>query len=74
MFGGAHMTWMLVSWLFLIGLFVTVLWLVAVVVSGRAEDTGAAEDILRRRFAAGEINTDEYERQLEELRNTKSVA
>jgi putative membrane protein len=68
------MAWMLVSWLFLIGLFVTILWLVAVVVSGRPEDAGAAEDILRRRFAAGEINTDEYERRLEELRNTRSVA
>jgi uncharacterized membrane protein len=37
--------------------------------SGRTEQRGeSSEELLRRRFAAGEIDAEEYERRLEVLR------
>ena len=74
MFGGAHMFWMVISWLFLIGIFAMLPWFVAKAMGSRPESSGGAEEILRRRYAAGEIDTNEYERRLEELRTTKSAA
>jgi uncharacterized membrane protein len=42
---------------------------------GRGTESGeSAEEILRRRYAAGEMGTEEYENRLEELRKTKQVA
>lgn len=40
--------------------------------SGSAGRTGSAEEILRERFARGEIDAEEYERSLEVLRSGKS--
>jgi putative membrane protein len=57
----------LIFWLIVIGLAV---WLI-VRATGRerAEPRGeGAEEILRRRFASGEIDADEYERRLEVLK------
>lgn len=73
-FNGGHMVWMAISWIVGIGLFATLIWFLAVAVSGRSTARSSAEEILGRRYAAGEINTEEYERRLEELRKTQSAA
>jgi len=57
----------LLFWLVLLGLAVWVI--VRTTRSGRPEPRGeAAEEILRRRFAAGEIDAEEYERRIEVVR------
>lgn len=71
---GGHMIWMTISWLIGIGLFSMLVWLLVSAVNRGPESTGSPEDILRRRFASGEIDTEEYGRRLEELRKTKSAA
>lgn len=54
-------------WLLVLGLTV---WLVLRATGGRdvAPRGESAEELLRRRFAAGEIDAEEYERRLEVLR------
>jgi putative membrane protein len=68
--------WGLVSTLLWIALIVLVVVLVVRLVgnTGSRPPTGpppaeTAEELLRRRFAAGEIDEDEYRRRLEVLRN-----
>ena len=70
-FNGGHMIWMAISWLMGIGLFSMLIWLLVVAVNGRPEANRSPEEILRRRYASGEVETEEYERRLEELRKTK---
>jgi putative membrane protein len=58
-------------WLFWIGLIVLVVWLVVRVVSGgatRGDPQELPEQILKRRYARGEIDKEEYERRLSDLR------
>lgn len=55
----------LLFWLVVLGLPV---WLVVRATGRERAEPRAAEEILRRRFAAGEIDADEYERCLEVLR------
>lgn len=71
---GAHMIWMTISWLVGIGLFSMFVWFLFSLGNRREGPGGSPEKTLRRRYAAGEIDTDEYERRLEELRKTKSAA
>ena len=71
---GGHMIWMTISWLVGIGLFSMFIWLLVSAVNRRPESSRSPEDILKRRYAAGEIETEEYKRRLEELRKTKNVA
>jgi putative membrane protein len=73
-FAGGHMIWMAISWLITIGLFVMLIWLLMDVVSASNSSRTSPEEVLRRRYAAGEIDTGEYERRLDELRKTKSAA
>ena len=74
-FYGGHMVWMVISWLVGIGLLFMLIWLSIAAISGRNNPSGSSpEEILRRRYAAGEINTDEYEQRLEKLRKTKGAA
>jgi uncharacterized membrane protein len=73
-FAGGHMIWMAISWLITIGLFVMLMWLLMDVVSASNSSRTSPEEVLRRRYAAGEIDTGEYERRLDELRKTKSAA
>jgi putative membrane protein len=73
-FNGSHMIWMTISWLVGIGLFSMFVWLLVSTVNRGPGSGPSPEEILRRRYAAGEIETEEYERRLEELRKTKDAA
>ena len=74
--GGPHIIWMAISWIVVIGLFGLLVW--ALFGIGRSYPVSRSdqspEAILRRRYAAGEIDTEEYERRLETLRKTKDAA
>ena len=68
--GGWFMGWMSIGWLFILVLIVTM----ALIVlrnapPGRTAGPGreSPEDLLKRRFAAGEIGDEEYEKKLREL-------
>ena len=66
---GWHMWWMAGSWV--VGLVVALLFVWALVNGTAFKPSGhqeSPETILKRRFARGEINTDEYHQRLVELR------
>ena len=73
-FYGGHMIWMTISWLVGVALLFTFIWFLFDALRGPSAENASAEEILRRRYAAGEIDPDEYERHLDELRKTKSAA
>lgn len=67
------MIWMALFWLIGVGFFVALLWgLFRAVRPGEADPS--PEAILRRRYAAGEIDTDEFERRIATLRKGKDAA
>ena len=67
------MIWMTLSWLIGIGLLVVLLSILFRAV--RPGETGESpEAILRRRYAAGEIDTEEFERRLSTLRKGRDAA
>ena len=74
---GWHGWWMGWWWIFWIALIVVVLWLVFYAASrprnGR-EARRTPEEILRERYARGEIDSEEYQRRLEILRHGDRVA
>jgi uncharacterized membrane protein len=65
--GGWHMWWMTGSWLLAIVIVGLFLW---IWMRGTALETPreSAESILKRRYAQGEINSDEYHQRLTDLR------
>jgi uncharacterized membrane protein len=65
---------MTISWLVGVGLLFTFIWLLVDALRAPSTGNASAEEILRRRYAAGEIDTNEYEQHLDELRKTKSAA
>lgn len=77
--GGFGWLWMFVPLLFWGSLLALVAWVLLKIFPGRrgsespisSEDS--AEEILGRRFARGEIDTDEYERSLEVLRRESNT-
>jgi putative membrane protein len=73
-FAGGHVIWMLISWLVGIGLLIGLVWWIVSAFAGRIPRRDSPESILRRRYAAGEINTEEFEQRLAALRKTKDVA
>jgi putative membrane protein len=73
-FNDGHMFWMAISWLVGVGLFLMLIALLAMGSRDRESIKDSPEDILRRRYAAGDIDTEQYERRLSELRKTKSAA
>ena len=72
-FDGGHMIWMALWWLIGIGLFVLLLGVLFGAIRSFQPDQ-SPERILKRRYAAGEIDTEEFERRLAELRKTKDAA
>ena len=69
---GWHSIWMVISWIVGIGIFTACIWLLALAVNSGGQKS--PEEILRQRYAAGEIDTDEFNRRLAELRRTKTAA
>lgn len=70
-FGGG-MIWMTLWWLIGIGLFVVLLWvLFGAVRPGQSDQS--PDTILKRRYASGEIDTEEFERRLAALRKAKGA-
>jgi putative membrane protein len=68
--------WMLLPLLFWGGLLAVIVWAVMRVFPNRRPEDGRseargdpAEDVLRERFARGEVDAEEYERSLEVLRS-----
>ena len=68
------MLWMMLGWI--LGIIVLLwLWLVIVsVIAQKPSERESPEEILRRRYASGEIETNEYEQRIAELRKTRSAA
>lgn len=61
--------WMLLWWAFGAAILVLLVWVIARAASGstgRADDS--PEQILKRRYARGELDREEYQRRLEDLR------
>lgn len=65
-----HMGWMWLWWLFGLALLVLVVWAIARAAggSGSGRDGESPEAILKRRYARGELDEQEYERRLNNLR------
>ena len=72
-FEGGHMIWMSLWWLIIVGLFVVLLaYFVGAIRPSQSSES--PEAILKRRYAAGEIDTEELERRLATLRKVKNAA
>jgi uncharacterized membrane protein len=67
-----HSIWMALAWVVAAGLLCACIFLLFSAIFGRG--TTSPDEILRRRYAAGEIDTEEYERRRSELRKTKPAA
>lgn len=65
-----HMGWMWLWWLFGLALLVLVIWAIARAAGAPASrrDEESPEGILKRRYARGELDEQEYERRLNNLR------
>ena len=79
MMGGGGWLWMLLPLLFWGGLLAFAAWALIRIFSNRSGSDGisaredSAEEILRKRFARGEIDAEEYERSLEVLKGERDV-
>jgi putative membrane protein len=64
------MAWMGLWWLAGLALLVAIIWVVmrAAASSASAADQESPESILKRRYARGDIDREEYERRLQDLR------
>lgn len=67
-YGWWHMGWMWIFWVVLIVLLVLVVQRASTPSQAPTESGVSAEEILKRRYARGEIGKEEYERRLEDLR------
>lgn len=66
---GGMVWWMGLWWVFGLAIVVLLVWLIAKTASGsqgRVDET--PEQILKRRYARGELDREEYQRRLEDLR------
>ncbi|HMF01054.1 MAG TPA: SHOCT domain-containing protein [Terriglobia bacterium] len=69
-----HWIWMVIWWIVAIYFIVAGVMFVADAFRGRRKALESPESILRRRYAAGEIDTEEFERRLAVLRDTRDAA
>jgi putative membrane protein len=67
---GDHMGWMWLGWVVGLGLLMLLVWAIARAAgtSGPMGRDDSPETILKRRYARGEIDRNEYERHLSDLR------
>jgi putative membrane protein len=64
-----HMGWMWIWWLVGLAVFVAGIWAVTRVAAPRRPDgRESPETILKQRYARGELDREEYERRLKDLR------
>jgi putative membrane protein len=68
------MFWMMIWWVAVIGLLIALAGFLFSTFGRSSESNESPKTILRRRYAAGEIDTDEYERRLAELSKTSNAA
>ena len=68
------MIWMMFWWVSVIGLFIALAGFFFSTFGRSLESNESPKTILRRRYAAGEIDTGEYERRLAELGKTSDAA
>ena len=62
------MGWMTVSWLVWLVIIVAVAWIATRAMSGGTREDESPESILKRRYAGGDIEREEYERRLSDIR------
>ena len=62
------MGWMMVSWLVGLVIIVAVAWIATRAMSGGTRADESPESILKRRYARGDIEREEYERRLSDIR------
>ena len=60
--------WMALWWVFGLAVLVLFVWLTAKAAAGPIRGDDSPEQILKRRYARGEIDREEYQRRLEDLR------
>ena len=65
---GWSMGWMMVSWLVWILIIALLVWVLFRVIARPAASDDSPETILKRRYARGEIDREEYERRLSDIR------
>jgi uncharacterized membrane protein len=68
-----HSVWMALAWIAGSGLVFACMYFLFSAIYGRG-GTASPNEILRHRYAEGEIDTQEYERRLAELTKTKPAA
>ena len=67
--GGWHMGWMWIWWVLGVLLVVAVVWIAVIASRGGPRPVGERpDDVLKRRYALGEIDRDTYERMLADLK------
>jgi putative membrane protein len=66
---GWHMGWMGIGWIVLIALAVAVVWAIARGTRGLGGPVESARDVVKRRYANGEIDRETYERMLRDLQD-----
>ena len=71
---GHQMIWMVFWWIVAIYFIVAGVMFVADAFRGRRKAHESPEEILRRRYAAGEIDTEEFERRLAVWRDRRDAA
>ena len=72
-FGGWHMGWIWMISLLLLVVIIEVAWIAVRGFVLRTLTGPSPEDILKERYARGEVDPDEYERRLSHLRNIVSL-
>ena len=65
---GWHMGWMALWWVFAFGVIALFVWLLAKAAGPAVREGESPELILKRRYARGDIDRDEYERRSSDLR------
>ena len=66
--GWWHMGWMWLVWLLFLAILVFLVWSIAASARGRESRPESPEEILKKRYARGDIEKEEFERKLQDMR------